>query len=491
MFGKRVHIALALLSLAGVAACSKEENTISTEQVRESGIPSELTLRISSNSQFSATKAVSEADEAASGYENYIDVENHLAVLFFDLSDRFLFQFTPAETLPAGSERYPSEWTLRGPVDEPPTTGFKVVILANCPSSPEGLVKGETTIEDVCKASWAMYSYSAPFSPSATDLIPMYGVKTFPSPLKFRENLATDLGQIDLLRAMAKVEVTLGDDVEETLSDVRLVNYNPNGACAPLDMYESTRNLSYSHSVHLYGSADDNSAASSPLSFTPGDDGRTWTACVPEYRNKDIYGLRRSDCSYIELNFEGITKTYTLDFRDYSLGSDNDRRFNLLRNHIYRYTIASVGGYELSLSLKAVPWSLSEFSYDYKKTVSVTEQLKWIDTNHKTPVEDGRVLATGAGDLTCSFTIETPYGATWYAVFEEKSGDQNHFRFLLGDGTLGDCASGQVDGNPVELRIVQQAETVGTAKLVIYATYGNVNLSANDVLGGPWVLVKD
>lgn len=489
MFRKWFNIALALLAM-GVAACSKGSLT-SEGETREGGMPSELTLKISSGSSLRSTKAINETDEAAAGYENYIDVQNHLSVLFFDLSDKFMFQFTPTETLPVGSDRYPSEWTLRGPVENPPTGGFKVVILANCPSSPEGLTKGETTIEDVCKASWTMYSYSAPFTPSETSLIPMYGVKTFSSALRFRENLATDLGRIDLLRAMAKVEVSLGDDVAETLSDVRLVNYNPNGACAPLDMYETTGNQNYEHSVHLYAGADDNPSESSSLSFTSASGGRVWTIYVPEYRNKDIYGHRRSDCSFIELDFEGITKTYTLDFRDYSLGSDNNRRFNLLRNHIYRFTIASVGGYELSLSLKAQPWTLTEFSYDYKKTVSVTEQLKWTDTNHLTPIENGRVLATGAGNLTCTFTIDTPYGATWYAVFEEKSGDLNHFRFRTSDGTLSDYATGEVDGNPVNLEIVQQAETVGTAKLVIYATYGNVNLAASDVLGGPWVLVKD
>ncbi len=490
MFRKWYNIALASLLILGAVACSKE-SSISDEPAQGSGMPSELTLKISSGAPQSATKAVTETDEAAAGYENYIDVKNHLAVLFFDLSDKFMFQFTPTETLPVGSDRYPSEWTLRGPVSEPPTTGFKVVILANCPSSPEGLTKGVTTIDDVCKASWTMYTYNAPFTPSETDLIPMYGVKTFTSALKFRENLATDLGQIDLLRAMAKVEVTLGNGVDESLSDVRLVNYNPNGACAPLDMYVSTKNLDYGHSVHLYGGADDNPAETSSISFTSSSDGRTWTAYVPEYRNKDIYGLKRSDCSYIELNFEGITRTYTLDFRDYSLGTDNGKRFNLLRNHVYRYTIASVGGYELSLSLKAQPWSLSELSYDYKKTVSVSEQLLWTDSNHVTPIENGRVLAKGAGDLTCSFTIATPSGATWYAVFEEKSGDLNHFRFRLSDGTTSDYASGQVDGKAVNLEIVQDPQTVGTAKLVIYATYGNVNLAASDVLGGPWVLVKD
>lgn len=483
------HILVLIAVISAAFSCSHKSASV---EVGPDGVPSLLTLRISTNGS-SATKSIVETDEDGSGYENYIDVADHLAVLFFDTADKFMFQFTPSEVIPSDAGKYPQEWILRGPVNDPPTTGFKVVILANWPGSPSGLEAGKTTIEDVCKSDWAMYSYTgtsdSPFVPSGTSLIPMYGVKTFANALTFRENIATDLGQIDLLRAMSKVVVKVSSAVEEKLSYVKLKKYNPDGACAPLDMYENTGNWKFDHSVHLYGGASDNDSADGDLTFTSSTDGKTWTIYVPEYRNKDDEGDKRSDCSSIELKFDGIDKTYTLDFRDYSLGTDNGKRFNLLRNHIYSYTINSIGSYELSLNLVAQPWDVSVYDYDYKKTVSVSQPIVWTDENHT--LVDKRVIAKTAGDLTCTFTIDTPLGATWYAIYEEKKGDLNHFKFQWEDGTKHDYATGSVDGNAVTLNIVQDPTTTGSAKMVIYASYGNVNLSTSDVLGGPYVLVKD
>lgn len=449
-----------------------------------------LTLSIRTTGATMGTKSIVETEEGGVLYENYIDAQT-VAVLFFDLSDKFLYEFTPDYVEPVGAEKYPSEWRLLGQIPDTPLGGFKVVVTANWPSRPSGLTAGVTSIEDFCKGNSAMYSITAPFQPSETQKIPFYGVKTFVTPLEFRPQLSTDLGRIDLLRAMSKIEVALADEVEEKLVSVRMVKFNSAGACAPLNMYDNTHNLVYDHSVHLFNSNEDNNSSPDYLEFAPSRDRRKWSAYVPEYRNKDIYGHPREDCSYLQLYFDGISKIYRIDFRDYSLGADDNQRFNILRNHIYRYTINSVGGFDLSLSLVAQPWNVEEFDIDYKKSVSVSAPIEWIDDNHSTPIVQKRIVATTAGNLKCRFTILTPVGAVWYAVFEEKVGDPNHFRFIGEDGGKYDYLTGTVDGGEVILDIVQDPATTGSAKLVIYSSYGNVNLAASEALGGPYTLVKD
>ncbi len=436
-----------------------------------------------------ATRAIVETDEDGSGGENYIDVRNGLHILFFGLDDRFMFEFVPEEVLPVSGSLYPQEWTLRGPIASPPAAGFKVVVLANWPSAPSGLEEGVTTIDDICRADWSMYRYSAPFTPSETTPIPMYGIRTYSVPLFFSAGVAAYLGRIDLLRSISKVIVRGGAMLEESISSVSLVRYNRYGAAAPLDMLDDTKNWSHDHSTHLYNNSEDNdSPDDGSLPFAADDSGTEWTIYVPEYRNMDTYGYARTDCAAIAVKFGGIDRTYTINFRDYSV-ADTGLRFNLLRNHVYRYTIDSVNGHELSLNLVAQPWSVSEFDYDYTKSVGISSKIVWTDDNHV--LSGKRVIARTAGDLVCSFTIATPLGAKWYAVFEEKSGDLDHFKFRHADGTLADYAEGIVDGAPVTLSIAQAPGTVGTAKVVIYASYGNVNLAATDALGGPYILVKD
>ncbi len=475
--------ALTAFCCAALLSCGKDNPA-----EEEGSLVAEVSLRINAGEN-TFTKAIAESDENGNGWENYIDIDR-LHVLIFGTDNKFIQQFTPSYILPVDDSGYPQEWELRGPIENPPASGFKVVVFANLQNAPSGLEKGVTTIEDVCKADWTMCSgYTFPFTPSKSQPIPMYGVKTISGARTWRSNLVTDLGTVDLLRSFVKVRIHLASGLGETLEYVKLNNYNSSFAVAPLGMYDNTSNFNYIHSVHLSGNAADNTSAGTLSPAVSGDD--TWEVYIPEYRNMDpATGIARGDCSYIELKFNGHDKIYRIDFRDYSGGSDEVPSFNLVRNHIYDFEIASIGNYKLGLILTAQPWETKSFDNDYKKNVGVSAQITWTDSNHVMPIADNVILAKSAGDLVCKFTISTPVGASWYAFFEEKSGDYDHFKFYDGTADL-DTMSGIVDGSEVTLTIHQKAETVGSAKLVIYAKYGNINFNADSALGGPYVLKKD
>lgn len=482
------HILALLAALClGVQSCEK----VTRVPMRQRNVV-QVTLRVSAGDESAVTRAVSETDEPGAGYENFIDVSK-LHILFFNkTSDVFVEEFKPTAVSPVGDEKYPQVWELSGPI-VPPLYGFKVVVLANWPKE-ISLTAGETTLEDLCKAAWAMCDgMRYPLTPSENVTIPMYGVKTIDDSFVFRENLVNNIGQIDLLRSVSKIIVRNSSGVRQTLESVTLRRFNSSFACAPLGMYDNTRNLSYASAVHLYGGSADNTPVEN-LAFAASADKSVWTVYVPEYRNVDpATGETRPDCTSIDVRFSGIDKTYSLDFRDYT-ADDDGKRFNIVRNHIYDYTINSIGAYDASVTLVAQPWDVESFDFEYTKTVGVSSPIIWTDANHYEIGTENRVVARSAGDLTCEFTITNPVGATWHAVFEERSGDLNHFKFDDGSHTFEqglDHISGIVDGGKVTLNIMQNHLTVGTAKLVIYARYGNVNFDTSLALGGPYLLIKD
>ncbi len=488
----RINHILALLAVLGLGVQSCEKNTrVPMERPKDAV---QVTLRVTAGEESALTRAISETDRTGSGYENYIDV-NKLHILFFNkTNDVFMeeFKFEPENVKPVDNSEYPQVWELSGQILNPPIYGFKVVVLANWYKDIV-LTPGTTTIEDLCKAEWAMCDgISFPLVPSSEVTIPMYGVKTIDDSFVFKKDLINNLGQIDMLRSVSKIIVRTDADVTQTLESVVLKKFNTGIACAPLGVYDNTRNLPYGNSVHLYNNNDDNTVVED-LVFSSSADKKVWTVYVPEYRNTDPEtGARRRDCTSIDLKFTGIDKTYSLDFRDYSI-DDNGKRFNIVRNHIYDYTINSLGAYDADITLVAQPWEVNSIDLDYKKTVGVSSPINWTDQNHN-DISNNKVIAQTAGDLVCEFTISSPLGATWYAVFEEKSGDLDHFRFDDGSHDFAngsDHISGIVDGNKVTLRILQNHQTKGTAKLVIYARYGNVNFDTSLALGGPYQIIKD
>ena len=321
-----------MLSCMSLLSCEKliyEEGDDCDESVMH------VSLRVSACASGSAaSRALTETEETGAGYENFIDV-NKLHILFFDTDNKFLQRFSPNEVKPVGNTAYPQKWELRGTVTNPPSGGFKIVALANWPSDPQGLKVGVTTIEAVCTAEWAMGDYKARFTPSESSPIPMYGVLT-KDKTRFTPDVETDLGDINLLRAFAKITVCLSDDSSASLNSVTLSNYNKKFACAPLGMYDNTTNRSLSEAtVHLAGS--DNEPAWKSLNFAPSADNKSWTIYIPEYLNADHSGTARSDCSHIELKVKDSGVSYQIDFRDYD--SDDGQRFNIVRNFEYYFEV--------------------------------------------------------------------------------------------------------------------------------------------------------
>lgn len=207
---------------------------------------------------------------------------------------------------------------------------FRIVVLCNCNTSQQSL------------------SSFIPFNSENLSYIPMWGVSTYSGFLK--PDTVNDLGTIDLLRAMAKVEVTLDDNLTENfiLTGVSFNKYNKMGYCLPkeYDKTNQTKDLSPENDWFNVN----NDVEGNNLQFMPygGDKGNHFVAYIPEYDNSD--GTLQMPVSITTT--EGISIANSgnsmIEFKNYADGSP----FNVVRNHVYHFNITKIGPAEQDITLE-------------------------------------------------------------------------------------------------------------------------------------------
>lgn len=208
----------------------------------------------------------------------------------------------------------------------------KVMILANC-----GPAAASNDIADI--------TYSA----DGTDgFIPMWGVRSFTSLTKGESN---DLGDIHLLRAMAKVSLKLRSDMESrgyTVGKLTLNHRNTSGYCLPLtyQSVDKTTDIRFEGSLHeLISPATDGG-----LDFTaPG------YAYLPE-RSNTTAGVTPSTITLQLLRNGTLEDTYTLPFCEYDAdGAPTDRLRDIQRNTLYQFEVYKTDN-QLKVSLHVRRW---------------------------------------------------------------------------------------------------------------------------------------
>ena len=214
---------------------------------------------------------------------------------------------------------------------------LRVMMTANC------------AMDDISKSSDLTYNYK--------DLpekgIPFFGVTTIDFPF-YGENPVN----IDLLRACAKIEIEMsGDLIDEgyyirpgsscnggTNASAKFTEYGyvlPNG----WNTASSTGKMLHSGSLREYGTSRSTLDAFSTKDINSNQYSKIWIY-LPEVKN----GTDRNE-RYITLNYYNPTgrtnnqrnASVTLYFRNYSEGSSVEgTQYDIVRNHIYRYTIAGI-----------------------------------------------------------------------------------------------------------------------------------------------------
>lgn len=302
------------------------------------GQPVSLRIVVGGDMATRSSIPVTDEEETGSIDENHIDIEGgDYCILFFDSENKFLSKFEPGDVTLIPTVTDKQIYNVVGSLADALPSTFKVVVLANWgkdnyPETTEG-----TTIENVCNT---IYAYTWDFVPSADSGkgIPMYGIKTC-SDVSFTPNLLSSLGTIDMLRAMAKVEI-ICEDEDIKITSAKLNCVNSQGYCAPSGMYGQTENV---NSVHIPSSI---SAEEKSKTYNEGTNKAVFY--IPEYKNPENkatvdleFGLSGND-----------TKQGTIYFKDYT--RVEDAPFDIARNYVYRFIVRIKTNLEVEYTV--CPW---------------------------------------------------------------------------------------------------------------------------------------
>lgn len=292
--------------------------------------------------------------EEGSMYENYIDVAGgDYRIYFFDSNNHFIARFLPSGVVAVEGMNY-VHYTVQGEVPEGMAIyrDFKVVMLANWPAYEDGgLEAGVTTIEELCNADWAQFSWPGIQQLGPGNLIPFYGVHEYKD-VTFEMGKPTVLSEpVTLLRALAKVEIVLEYDTETLEIPARpkayIRGFNGEGYCAPSGVYSQNDygqgtdwENDYLGTLHLIDGKNQNGATNNRAEFlrTSEEAGKVvWVIYLTEYQNKGV----GDEYSYVEIDL-GDEGKYNIYFAEYTGGvTDNAdaKRLDIMRNNLYRFKV--------------------------------------------------------------------------------------------------------------------------------------------------------
>lgn len=370
------YLTIVLAALLLGACNSIMDDEVCADQPSDTTTPVQIGFTLTTGDV--SSRAITEGEEAGTGRENYIDIaNNNFRILLFKTDNTYLTALKVNRITQTGNDG--TTYYVEGELDEA-YTDFKLVVLANWGTYADNWTS-ETTIANVCEAT---YSYSSSFNIN-NDLIPMYGVQTY-SDVEFRADLLTELPtDIDLLRAMAKIEVTC-NATDIVLTGATLHYYNTSGHCAPTNVYSNTatdwdwdNDEVCHHAVHI--PTDVSSADNLP--FTPTDEG--YIVYVPEFDNtgvepKSFISVSLEHADGTEVNLDN-TNIYFGEYTDEGTLVENTG-FDIVRNHWYKYDITNVDDGELIFQYRVMKWNVESSAIGWNATAKLAA---WNSDNPKEP----------------------------------------------------------------------------------------------------------
>lgn len=289
-----------------------------------------------------------ESYNPGAGYENYINPNGKDVRVYVytpgaagtNAVDRLYKEITDFTIVPYSFNEISRFYYLTFPVDLEFKTKFenkeiKLVMLANWHEEyPENLAEG-STIDDLVKDSKAIMKMM-PFGPTvqSDNLIPLFGVKRF-NVGQLVPDMVKWLGDLSLLRAMAKIEVYDAELTAMPIKSVTLTRHNTHLYKAPHGILEEKQYVTGSYySDYGKGPSVPEGHESVNIVNLQKDEKGHFVIYVPEFRNLDKDENSRAR---LQIEYAGEEPNY-IDFKYYS-GIDKDKHFDILRNHWYKFEV--------------------------------------------------------------------------------------------------------------------------------------------------------
>ena len=420
--------------------------------------------------------------------ENYID-PTRTHVVAYSANGELMGVMRSVNVQPKAGDDH--VYTLTGTLEVESTKAqamvFKLMVFANC-TLPANL-------NNLNNIHFVM--------PTATNGsgIPMWGIATFGTP-SAPVNLTTgtelnpcDLGDIFMLRSMAKIEVELSDDMYETYNLAGIVpnKYHSNGYVMPtlkksstdysVATLSNTKILGTEEVFHPYGEAIVNPTTNGIAFFDANanidgaDQNKKWVIYMPEYQYIQANGELSFNLALQTKNgipvYKSGTTQYSFKHGLYSGGSYQSNPWNVVRNHYYKYVISGINnGGELTLNCIVMDWTDDLEIHDFAVSVLHTGVITPVEGQYQ-DASPGRAIMKeielSNGDkiklAQVTFTIASPRGYTWYAsLVSDDEGKAFAFANMVG-GEL------EMNGNELVTNAIASGPVGTTATLTIVSEH--------------------
>lgn len=370
--GKYIALTLAVIMAVSCADDNVGDMAPSQAKMYHAG----FTVTVASDSG-RASRAPSEGEyEPGSADENFIDIDGEdFKVLIFDEENTYIATLeniiiTP-ENLGTLKRYHVSGTVLAAAIDAVDRT-FKVVMLANWgQENYPAPVAGQTKLGEIAASDCSVFQFDYDTDQDIVRKpIPMFGVTNLLKDLKFFDGFNTDLGNLHMLRAYAKIRIKIVEE-DYKAENVKLTLGNPSGFRAPKGVTLQDQYVQGSYAKDYYRVPTVPSASTTvrrqDIPFKKGSDG-FWTLYVPEFQNLNSSGqaLSEGDRARIKIEFANAAPAY-IDFKYYnqppSYAGDDVKlgdHFDLLRNTVYEFTVSKG-----AVFVDVQPYSLVELKPDF------------------------------------------------------------------------------------------------------------------------------
>lgn len=191
------------------------------------------------------------------------------------------------------------------------------------------------------------------------EYIPMWGMRT--ENLKLTPGTRTELSPISLLRAMAKIEVSLNAEMAEqyALTGATLNRHNPTGNSLPT----VATGVQHTTDLDLEGVFNPLVGTQQPLAFAEGENSNTYVVYLPEvargtsdadHLNIEVQ-LKAKDAAGNVIEGAAVEKG-NFNVFDYSKNVDSPEVIDIIRNHWYKYNISGFAAGEIQVNYQAMDW---------------------------------------------------------------------------------------------------------------------------------------
>lgn len=313
-----------------------------------------------------------DVEREANEWENTIE-QGKLQVLFYNDNNEFIGQLSDITYLnysssTSGTYQVVGKLSMDDASSVTSLSG-KVIVLANYDDEVSGsaIEKGAA----MSLISDNLFSYDATAIKNQEKYIPMWGIHTLKN-ISIHKGMASDIGSIDMLRAMAKIKLRLNTIENEdneivadnyALSDVYLDHHSTNGYTVPEKFADAT---SYKESTFetanltTLTSFRGGTTTEENLYFEADTAGQSYIVYMPEYPTGGTVPQIHFTLEKTTGNDKGKTNTFIVQLKDYQDGKATGDGLKILRNTIYEYTIQRIltnKEVTITLQYQAMAWT--------------------------------------------------------------------------------------------------------------------------------------